>query len=59
MGEAAGQTNCGFGLTASTNLTDWVRVGAGFTGTNGLLLFTDTNASHFPKRFYRSYWPLP
>ena len=55
----AGQTNCGFGLTASTNLTDWVRVGAGFTGTNGLLLFTDTNASKFPKRFYRSYWPLP
>ena len=28
-------------------------------GTNGTLLLTDTNAAHFPRRFYRAYWPLP
>ena len=55
----AAQTNTGFGLLASTNLTDWQRIGWGFTGTNGLLSFQDTNAASFPKRFYRAYWPLP
>ena len=49
----------GFGLLASTNLTDWRRIGWGFTGTNGVLLLQDTNAASFPQRFYRAFWPLP
>ncbi len=55
----ASATNTGFGFLASTNLTDWTRLGWGFTGTNGLLSFEDTNAASFPHRFYRAYWPLP
>ena len=55
----ASDTNTGFGFLASTNLTDWTRIGWGFTGTNGLLSFRDTNAASFPRRFYRAFWPLP
>ncbi len=57
--QLASTTNTGFGLLASTNLTAWTNIGWGFTGTNGLLSFQDTNAASFPKRFYRTYWPLP
>ncbi len=57
--QLASSTNTGFGLLASTNLTAWTNIGWGFTGTNGLLSFQDTNAAKFPKRFYRAYWPLP
>ena len=57
--QLASDTNAGFGFLASTNLTDWNRIGWGFTGTNGLLSFPDTNAASFPRRFYRAYWPLP
>jgi len=57
--QLASSTNTGFGLLASTNLTSWTNIGWGFTGTNGLLSFQDTNAASFPKRFYRAYWPLP
>jgi hypothetical protein len=57
--QLASSTNTGFGLLASTNLTAWTNLGWGFTGTNGTLLLTDTNAAHFPRRFYRAYWPLP
>jgi len=57
--QLASTTNTGFGLLASTNLTSWTNIGWGFTGTNGLLSFQDTNAAKFPKRFYRAYWPLP
>ena len=52
-------TNTGFGLLDSTNLTTWSNIGWGFTGTNGSLLLQDTNATLFPNRFYRAYWPLP
>jgi hypothetical protein len=52
-------TNTGFGLLASTNLTTWTNIGSGFTDTNGMLLFQDTNAASFASRFYRAYWPLP
>ena len=55
----ASDTNTGFGFLASTNLADWDRIGWGFTGTNGLLFFPDTNAANFPNRFYRAFWPLP
>ena len=57
--QLASSTNIGFGLLASTNLTAWTNIGWGFTGTNGKLTLTDTNAAHFPRRFYRAYWPLP
>ena len=57
--QLASSTNTGFSLLASTNLTAWTPLGWGFTGTNGTLSFTDTNAAHFPRRFYRAYWPLP
>jgi hypothetical protein len=57
--QLSSSTNTGFGILASTNLTDWTKVGWGFTDTNGNLLFTDTNASNFANRFYRAYWPLP
>ena len=55
----ASDTNTGFGFLASTNLTDWTRIGWGFTGTNGSLSFRDTNAASVPRRFYRAFWPLP
>ena len=51
--------NTGFGILASTNLTDWTPIGTGFTDTNGVLSFEDANAASFPRRFYRAYWPLP
>ncbi len=57
--EFASDTNAGFGILASTNLTDWLSIGWGFTDTNGLLFFEDTNAVIFPRRFYRATWPLP
>ena len=57
--QLASDTNTGFGLLASTNLTNWTRLGWGFTGTNGLLSFQDTNAASFPRRYYRATWPLP
>ena len=44
----AAQTNTGFGLLASTNLTDWQRIAAGFTGTNGVLFLQDTKRRQFP-----------
>ena len=53
------QTNTGFGLLASPDLINWTNIGWGFTGTNGLLNFQDTNAANFTRRFYRVYWPLP
>ena len=51
--------NTGFGIQASTSLLSWTNIGWGFTDTNGLLSFRDTNAANFPNRFYRAYWPLP
>ena len=57
--QLASSTNTGFGLLASTNLTSWTNIGWGFTGTNGTLTLTDTNAAKFPRRFYRAKWPLP
>ncbi|MGO9587469.1 MAG: Kelch repeat-containing protein [Limisphaerales bacterium] len=57
--QLASSTNTGFGLLASPDLINWTNLGWGFTGTNGTLLLVDTNATHFPRRFYRAYWPLP
>jgi hypothetical protein len=52
-------TNTGFGILVSTNLLNWTSVGSGFTGTNGVLIFQDTNAAGAGGRYYRAYWPLP
>jgi len=52
-------TNTGFGINASTNLTSWTPIGSGTTDVSGTLLFQDTNAASFPRRFYRAYWPQP
>lgn len=57
--QLSSSTNTGFGLLASPDLINWTNLGWGFTGTNGTLLFQDTNAAHYPRRFYRAYWPLP
>jgi N-acetylneuraminic acid mutarotase len=57
--QLASSTNTGFGLLASPDLINWTNIGWGFTDTNGLLSFQDTNAASFPNRFYRAYWPLP
>ncbi|MDR3460677.1 MAG: hypothetical protein P4N60_24875 [Verrucomicrobiae bacterium] len=52
-------TNIAFGVQASTNLTGWTNIGSGFTDTNGLMFFQDTNTAGFRYRFYRAYWPYP
>ena len=49
----------GFEIQASTNLNTWTNIGSGTTGTNGILLFQDTNAAGFPRRYYRAFWPIP
>lgn len=53
-------TNIAFGIQAATNLTSgWTNIGSGFTGTNGVMFFQDTNTAGFRYRFYRAYWPYP
>lgn len=52
-------TNTTFGIQSSTNLVTWTNIGSGTTGTNGLLIFQDTNAPGSQRRFYRAYWPYP
>jgi hypothetical protein len=44
------------GVDVSTNLVNWTSIGSGVIGTNGLMLFQDTNAA-FGARFYRAHWP--
>ncbi len=48
-----------FDLDVSTNLVNWSRLGSGSTGTNGVLLFQDTNPVRFDNRYYRAHWPSP
>jgi hypothetical protein len=57
--EISSSTNAGFGILASTNLSNWSQIGAGTTDLSGLLFFQDTNAAAFPVRYYRASWPLP
>ena len=49
----------GFEIQVSTNLNTWTNIGSGATGTNGVLLFQDTNAAGLPQRYYRAFWPIP
>ncbi len=51
-------TNTAFGIQASTNLLFWTNIGSGSTDSSGFLLFQDTNAPGYFRRFYRAYWPL-
>jgi hypothetical protein len=52
-------TNTLLDIQASTDFTNWTNIGSGSTGVSGSLVFTDTNASNFPQRFYRAYWSSP
>ena len=52
-------TNIAFGVQASTSLNGWTNIGSGFTDTNGLMFFQDTNTAVYRYRFYRAYWPYP
>ena len=52
-----GGTNVPFAIQASTNLSNWVRLDAAGTVSNGQWLFQDTNAGGFSRRFYRAIWP--
>lgn len=55
-----GPTNAAYRVLASTNiaesLSNWLQVGSG-TFTNGLLNFTDLQATNHPQRFYRAVTP--
>jgi len=44
-------TNIAFGVQGCTNLTGWTNIGSGFTDTNGLMFFQDTNTAGFRYRF--------
>jgi hypothetical protein len=52
-------TNTQFQIQASTNLSAWTNIGSAITGTNGSVIFQDTNSGHFPYRTYRAYWTSP
>jgi len=52
-------TNIVFGIQASTNFRQWANIGSGFTDTNGVMQFQDTNSPGIPYRFYRACWPYP
>ena len=52
-------TNLNFAIQASTNLVTWTNIASGYTDTNGLLLFQDSNTANFTKRFYRATWTSP
>jgi hypothetical protein len=48
----SGPASQSFNILAAENLFDWVVIGTVTLGANGSALFTDTNATSFPKRFY-------
>ena len=52
-------TNLNFTIQTSTNLINWTNLATGYTDTNGLLFFQDSNTASFPKRFYRAAWTAP
>jgi hypothetical protein len=55
--QAMGSSNTSYGVLTSTNLTNWLRLWTQSTDANGLLMFSDTNATAFPHRFYRIVSP--
>jgi len=48
--DISGVTGLNYSVQASTNLVDWVPLGTNVSP----FTFLDTNAAHFPQRFYRS-----
>lgn len=46
-----------YSVEASTNLVDWVHVGTGTAGNNGVFSFDDLTATNYPTRFYRTVYP--
>ncbi len=52
--EAQGAPSEPFDIQASTNLDTWLDLGDFDADTNGLLQFTDTNASQYNSRFYQA-----
>jgi hypothetical protein len=40
-------------IYASTNLTNWISIGAGTQISPGLFQFIDSNATNHPRRFYQ------
>ena len=52
---ASGSPGTNYWIQASTNMTTdpWLSIGTNAALANGLILFTDVNASSFPARFYR------
>ena len=46
-----------YNFQATTNFVNWTNLGSSLADTNGILEYLDTNASLFPYRFYRWYFP--
>jgi len=53
----AGTHGAGYSVWASTNLINWVRVGASTETSSGDFQFTDTSTSNPTRRFYQIRWP--
>jgi hypothetical protein len=52
-------TNTSFGILTSAGFTSWTNIGSGATDSNGFLIFLDTNAASFGRRYYRAAWISP
>src|SRR5262249_52795773 len=50
----AGTAGATYQVQASTNLVDWVTIGTNTPSEGGFWSFTDSEAAHFPMRFYRA-----
>jgi hypothetical protein len=50
----AGSTATIYAIQASTNLVQWTNVGNATGDVSGNFFFTDTNASNYLRRFYRT-----
>jgi hypothetical protein len=58
--QATGWSNLTYRIQAATNLnpvTTWTNLGTATANNAGVFSFTDTNAPHFPQRFYRAALP--
>jgi hypothetical protein len=55
----SGADNMSYTVLAATNLntTNWISIGTANVNGAGAFQFTDSNAIHFPQRFYRLYGP--
>jgi hypothetical protein len=53
----SGSSNATYRLWASSNLLDWISLGAAQPSTNGWFQFFDADATNLPLRFYRAGAP--